>query len=127
MDNEVSEDLKKYFEDSDIQFQLVPPHMHRRNDTERAVITSKKHFIAALCTMDPHFPFYVWYHLWNQVVMTLNMLRKSQLNPGISAYEQVDGIHNFVQTPLATLGCKVQIHENPQKGLTYAPHSVNGW
>ena len=30
MDNEVSEDLKKYFEDSDIQFQLVPPHMHRR-------------------------------------------------------------------------------------------------
>ena len=31
MDNEVSEDLKKYFEDSDIQFQLVPPHMHWRN------------------------------------------------------------------------------------------------
>ena len=77
--------------------------------------------------MDPHFPFYLWYQLWNQVVMTLNMLRKSQLNPGISAYEQVDGIHNFVQTPSATLGCKVQIHENPQKGLTYAPHSVNGW
>ena len=31
MDNEVSEDLKKYFEDSDIQFQLVPPHMNQRN------------------------------------------------------------------------------------------------
>ena len=30
MDNEVSEDLKKYFEDSEIQFQLVPPHMHRK-------------------------------------------------------------------------------------------------
>ena len=28
MDNEVSEDLRKYFEDSDIQFQLVPPHIH---------------------------------------------------------------------------------------------------
>ena len=28
MDNEVSEDLKKYFEDSNIQFQLVPPHIH---------------------------------------------------------------------------------------------------
>ena len=48
MDNEVSEDLKKYFEDSDIQFQLVPPHMHRRNAAERAVRTSKKHFIVAL-------------------------------------------------------------------------------
>ena len=32
MDNEVSEDLKKYFEDSDIQFQMVPPHKHQRND-----------------------------------------------------------------------------------------------
>ena len=31
MDNEVSDDLKKNFEDSDIQFQLVPPHMHWRN------------------------------------------------------------------------------------------------
>ena len=31
MDNEVSEDLKQYFEDSDLQFQLVPPHMHQRN------------------------------------------------------------------------------------------------
>ena len=28
MDNEVSEDLRKYFKDSDIQYQLVPPHMH---------------------------------------------------------------------------------------------------
>ena len=28
MDNEVSKNLKQYFEDSDIQFQLVPPHMH---------------------------------------------------------------------------------------------------
>ena len=31
MDIKVSEDLKQYFEDSDIQFQLVPPHIHRKN------------------------------------------------------------------------------------------------
>ena len=37
VDNEVSEDLKQledlkqYFEDSDIQFQLVPPHIHWMN------------------------------------------------------------------------------------------------
>ena len=30
MDNEVSGDLKIYVEDSDKQFQMVPPHMHRR-------------------------------------------------------------------------------------------------
>ena len=60
MDNEVSEDLKKYFEDSDIQVQLVPPHMHQRNSAERAVRTFNNQFIAALCTVDHKFPIYLW-------------------------------------------------------------------
>ena len=81
--NEVSEDLMKYFEESDIQFQLVPPHMHRRNASERAVRTFMKHFIAALCTVDPLFPFYVWDRLLPQVTMTLNMLQRLLLNPGL--------------------------------------------
>ena len=95
MDNEVSEDLKQYFEDSDIQFQLVPPHMHCINAAERDVRNFKNHFIAALCTVDPRLPFYLWDRLLPQVTMTLNMLRRSRLKPWISAYEQVDGIHNF--------------------------------
>ena len=53
MDNEVSEDLKNKFEDSDIQFQLVPPHIYWRNATERAVKYFKNHFISNLCNMDP--------------------------------------------------------------------------
>ena len=127
MDNEVSEDIKKYFEYSDIQFQLLPPHIHWKNAAERAVRTFKNHFIAALCTVGPLFTFYLWYRLLPQVTMTLHMLRLSQLNPELSAYEQVDGIHNFEQTPLAPLGCKVQIHKKSHKRLTYAPHSVDGW
>ena len=95
MDNEVSEDLNKYVEDSDIQFQLVPPHMHWRNDAERAVRNFKNHFIAALWTVEPLLPFYLWDRLLPQVTMTLNMMRRSRLNPGLSAYEQVDGIHNL--------------------------------
>ena len=59
--------------------------------------------------------------------MTLNMLQRSRLNPGLLTYEQVDGIHNFEQRPLAPLGYKVQIHEKSHKQLTYAPHSVGGW
>ena len=57
MDNELSEDLKKYFEDSYIQFQLVPQHMHQINAAERSLRTFKKHFISALCTVDPLFLF----------------------------------------------------------------------
>ena len=75
----------------------------------------------------PSSPLLLWNRLLPQVTMTLNMLWRSQLTPGISAYEQVDGIHNFERTPLETLGCKVKIHEKPHKRLTYAPLSVDGW
>ena len=127
MDIEVSEDFNKYFEDSDIQFQPVPPHMYRINATERAVRTFNYYFIAALWNVEPCFPFYLWGCLFTQVAMTLNMLRRSRLKPGLSDYEQVDGIHNFERTSLATLGCKVQINEKPHKRLTHAPHSVDVW
>ena len=59
--------------------------------------------------------------------MILNMLQRSRLNPGLLAYEQVDGIKFFERTALASLGCKVQIYEKPHKRLTYAPHSVDRW
>ena len=94
-----------------MQFQMVPPHMHWRNAAERAVRNFGNHFIATLCTMDSLFPFYLWDRLLPQVTMTLNMLRRSRLNLGLSAYEQVDGIHNFEQISLAPLGCKVQINK----------------
>ena len=79
--------------------------------------------------MDPLLPFYLWDRLllFPQVTMTLNILRWYRLNTRLSAYEQVDGIHNFELTPLAPLVCKVKIHEKPHKWLTYAPPSVDGW
>ena len=69
MDNEVSEDLNQYFEYSDIQFQLVPLHMHRNNAAESSVRKFRKHFIDALFTVDPLFPFYLWDCLLPQVAM----------------------------------------------------------
>ena len=83
---------------------VVSPRMHRRNDVGRAVRTFKNRFIDAQLTVEPLFLSYLWDRLLPQVTMTLNMLRRSRLNPGLSAYEQVDGIHNFERTPLAPLG-----------------------
>ena len=76
MDNEVSEDLKQYFEDWDIHFQLVSPHMHQRNYLERSVRTFNNHFIAAQWTMYPLYTFFLCYRLLPQVTMTLNKLRR---------------------------------------------------
>ena len=81
MDNNVSEDLKQYFDDSDIQFQLVPPQTNQRNSAERAVRTFKNHFIAALFTVDHISPFYLWDHILPQVTMTLNMLQQLPTKP----------------------------------------------
>ena len=78
VDNEVSEDLKQYSKDSDIQFQLMPPHMHQINAAEGAMRTFKNHFIAALCTVEPILSFYLWDRLLPQDTMTLNMLRQYQ-------------------------------------------------
>ena len=51
LDNECSTLLKKYMTDEQVDFQLVPPHLHRRNAAERAIHTWKNHFIAGLCTV----------------------------------------------------------------------------
>ena len=127
MENEVSEDPEIYFEETDTQFQLLPPHMHWINAAEQAVRKFKNHFISALCTVNPHFTFYLWDGLLPQDIITLNMFWRYQLNPGISEYEQVEGVHNFYCTPLATLGCRVKINKNPHQQRTYAPHIVYGW
>ena len=57
MENELSEELKKYFKETDTHFQLVPPHIQRRNTAEREVRTSNNHFIDTLYTVDPKLPF----------------------------------------------------------------------
>jgi hypothetical protein len=54
LDNEASADLKKGLKKYKLEYQLVPPHIHRRNAAERAMIrTFKNHFLACLATCDP--------------------------------------------------------------------------
>ena len=48
MDNEYSPDLKKALAKAEVQYQLVPPHIHRTNKAERAIQTFKGHLKAGL-------------------------------------------------------------------------------
>ena len=49
LDNEVSTEFKKTIvDDWDATYQLVPTNVHRRNIAERAIRTSKSHFISVL-------------------------------------------------------------------------------
>jgi hypothetical protein len=75
LDNEASTDLKNYFTANDIAYQLVPPHCHLRNTTERAIRTFKESFVAGLSSVDPSFPLHLWDRLLPQAEITLNLLR----------------------------------------------------
>ena len=85
MDNECSKELKEAIRKADINFQLVPSHIHRTNKAERAIHTYKNHLKAGLASVNPNFPVKEWDILLEQTELTLNLLRKSRINPKLSA------------------------------------------
>jgi hypothetical protein len=48
LDNDASATLKSFFTENNVDYQLVPPHCHRRNAAERAVCTFKEHFVSGM-------------------------------------------------------------------------------
>ena len=56
IDNEASKDLKSSLMKHNISYQLVSPHIHRRNAVEHAIRTFKNHLLANLARADPDFP-----------------------------------------------------------------------
>ena len=114
LDNEISQDLRKAFSKNKVAFQLVPPHMHRKNAAERAISMFKNHFLAGLASCDPSFPLVEWDRLIYQAVLTLNLLRPSRLNPQLSSYAYLFGNFDFNRCPLAPPGTKIVAHDRPE-------------
>jgi hypothetical protein len=126
LDNEASTELKTEIK-KNCTIQLVPPDNHRRNLGERVIQTFKCHFKAILAGVDDNFPMQLWDKLLPQTILTLNLLRQSNVAPTVSAYQYVHGIFNYNKTPLAPLGCAVQLFESCARQETWAEHSTDGW
>ncbi len=107
--------------------QLVPANDHRWNLAEKAIQTFKSHFKAILAGVDDTLPMQLWDKLLPQTITTLNLLRQSNAVPAISAYQYVRGNFDYNKTPLAPLGCAVQMHESRDRWGTWAKHFINGW
>jgi hypothetical protein len=62
-------------------------------------------------------------------VMTLNMIRRSRINPRLSAHTQIFGVFDYNRTPLAPIGTRTVVHEpTTQQGhTTFSDHGVIGW
>ena len=127
LNNEAYTSFKDFLTAEKVEYQIVPPHIHRCNSAERAIQTFKNHFIAGLASTDPNFPLSNWCRLLPRAELTLNLLRPSQLNPKLSAYTQLEGAFDFNRTPLAPPGSCVIVHEKPTQCRTWAPYGVDGW
>ena len=114
LDNEASSAFKAEIR-KNCTLQLVPPDNHRRNLAERAIQTFKSHFKAIIAGVADNFPMNLWDRLLPQAVLTLNLLRQSNVAPTVSAYQYVNGVFDYNKMPLAPMGCAVQIHENSER------------
>ena len=112
MDNKCSSYLKEAMKNYEIHFQLDPPHMHRQNAAERAIITYKNHFIYGFSMTDSDFPISEWDQLLSQCAITLNLLRHYRVNPALSAYAYLFVPYDFNKSPMAPPGTRVIVHEN---------------
>jgi hypothetical protein len=110
LDNEASAALKNFITANDVDYQLVPPHCHRRNGAERAIRTFKEHFVTGLSSEDPTFPLHLWDRLLPQAEITLNLLRTSRLHPQLFAAAHFHSLVDYNKTAFSPPGCRIIAH-----------------
>jgi hypothetical protein len=128
MDNKCSKTAKKHIQAKKMTIQLVPPHNHHVNAAICTIGTFKEHIVTALATVDMLCPLQLWDEFLPHVELTLNLLRFSHHNPLISANQKLYSQFNFNKMPLAPLGTKALVYNNPATQASWAPHAtVSPW
>ena len=110
-----------------IDFQVVPPHSHRKNSAERDIQTWKYHLVAGLATCYPNFPPAKWDRLMPQCNITINILIFSWRQPKLAARDCLYGNFDFNGIPLAPSCIKVVIHETVDQRDSWSHHDIEGW
>ncbi len=89
--------------------------------------TFKNHFKVVLVGVDDNFLMRLWDRLLPQTILTLNLLRQSNVAPTVSAYQYVHGAFNYNRMPLGPMGCAVQVHKSNERRGTWADTAIDGW
>ena len=84
--------------------------------------TFKNHVIAGLCSVAADFHLQLWYRMIQQAKIKINLLRKSQLHPHLSAYTHIYKDSYYNQILKAILGTKVVIKNRPKVRTLWDPH-----
>ena len=127
LDNEASTMIKENMTTKGVQYQLVPPSIHRQNSAERAMRTWKEHAKSVISTFDPDLPLQIWCQYTEAIDLQLNMLRASRLHPQISGQCHLNGEFDYTKTPMVPLGTKATIFIPPKDRKTWDYHALEGY
>jgi hypothetical protein len=127
MDKECSKAVIRHIQSNKIEIQLVPPHNHCVNTTKRDISTFKEHFVVALATVNMLCLLQLWDKFLPQVEIMLNLLCFSHRNPLISAIRKLYGLIDFNKMPLASLGTKALVYNDPATRTSWAPCATDGF
>jgi hypothetical protein len=123
-DNECSKTVEACIKSNKMDIHLVPPHNHQINAAECAIATFKEHFIAGLATVDS---LQLWDEFLHKVALTLNLLHFSCRDPSKSANNEIHGRYDFNKTPIAPIGTKGLVYDNPAVRASWAPHGTDAF
>ena len=85
--------------------ELVPPGCHRYNVVEVEIRNFKAHFLSVMSGTANDFPPSRWDRRLPQTEIKINLLRKSNATPKVSAYSHLCGPFNDNKILLAPMGC----------------------
>ncbi len=87
----------------------------------------QNHLLSGLATCDPEYLIQEWDRILPQCEITLNLLRNSRINPKLSGWATMQGVHDFNKWPMAPPATKILIHSKPTKCASWAYHGQSGW
>ncbi len=110
-----------------MEYELIPPGNHQRNQAKWAIQTFKTHFISILAGVNDQFPLSLWCYLLEPTELTLNLLRQSNRAPKILTFAHIHGHHNYMKKPFAPLGCAIHSHVKPDNRRSWDARANAGF
>ena len=127
MDNDCSGVWKEAMKNYQIEFQLAPPHIHRKKGAERSIITCKNHFISVFSTTDTFLSIRELDHLLSQFLITFILPRTSWVNPALSAYAYLIVPYDFNKSPMVPPGTRVIVSDKHGNHISWRYPGTQGW
>ena len=84
--------------------------------------------ISGLSTTDVDFPLQLWDKITEQVIITLNIVRTSRIDPSKSAYHQLHGHrYDWNKHPMAPPGTRAVLLVDPTTRESWGARGIDAW